>query len=350
LHGTQLSLAGNIAQLEMVGAQLGGFYQISYGPALGMQLTWGFNMALGGLRGAQIALLANIANGELHGLQAGMLNLSRGSQHGLQAGLVNLNAGNMHGIQAGLVNVVKSDVRGVQAGLVNVMGDATESLGAQVGLANVNRSAGGYNGGMVGLVNVGRKVHGAQVGLVNIADEMEGAQVGLVNFARKSQGASIGPLPIMLDGYHRGALWFSDASVLNLGAKLGTRHVYGLLGGGMTRDRTSNDRREFSTTFGIGGHFTPLRAPVFLDIDASWTDFWDGTKNDGHRQIASLRLQAGWQVGSYLAIVAGPALNLQVAQDSADRAPRGVGSAEQIWHRGEYTVRMYPGLIAGLQF
>ena len=84
MRGTQLSLAGNIVRYEMVGAQLGGFYQLSYGQ--GMQLTWGFNMALGGLRGAQIALLANIANGELHGLQAGMLNLNRGSQDGLQAG------------------------------------------------------------------------------------------------------------------------------------------------------------------------------------------------------------------------------------------------------------------------
>jgi hypothetical protein len=154
----------------------------------------------------------------------------------------------------------------------------------------------------------------------------------------------------MLDGYHRGALWFSDASVLNLGAKLGTRHVYVLLGAGMTRDRTNDDRREFSTTLGLGGHFTPLRVPVFFDIDASWTNFWDGARNDEHRQIASVRLQAGWQFASHLAIVAGPALNLQVAEDSTDRAPRGVGWAEQVWHRGDHTVRMYPGLIAGLQF
>jgi hypothetical protein len=203
---------------------------------------------------------------------------------------------------------------------------------------------------MVGLVNVGRKVHGAQVGLVNVAGEVEGAQIGLVNFARKNQGVSVGLVPIVLDGYHSGLLWFSDQSALNLGAKLGTRNVYVVLGAGMTRDRTSNGRREFSSTFGIGGHFTPVRGPFFLDVDVIGTNFSDGDGNDEHRPITSLRLQAGWQIARYFAVVAGPTLNVQVAQDDKDRAPRGVGWAEQVWHSGDHTVRMYPGLMAGLQF
>ena len=317
------------------------------------------------LHGVQLSLAANISDGELRGLQAAMLNLNRGSLRGIEAGLVNLNVGDIHGIQAGLINVVKSDVHGTQAGLinvvksdvhgtqaglVNVIGPAAESSGAQVGLANVNQSVGMYNGAMVGLVNMGRKVHGAQVGLVNIASEVEGAQVGLVNFARKNRGASIGLLPIVLDGYHHGLLWFSDASALNLGAKLGTRHVYVILGAGMTRDRTNDERREFSATFGIGGHITPVRRPFFLDVDVTSTIFSDGDGNGEHRQISSLRLQAGWQFAPYFAVVAGPTLNVQVAPDREDRAPRGVGSAEQVWHHGDHTVRMYPGLVAGLQF
>jgi hypothetical protein len=350
LRGVQLSLAGNIAQYEMVGAQVGGFYQLSYGPAQGVQLTSGINMALNGLRGAQLATFANVANGELHGLQSAMLNVNRGPLFGVQYGLVNVSAGGLRGVQAGLANVVKSDFHGLQAGLLNVTGLAAESSGAQLGLANANGTVGTYTGAMVGLVNVGRKVHGAQVGLVNFASEVEGAQVGLVNFARKNQGASIGLVPIVLDGYHHGLLWFSDASVLNLGAKLGTRHVYVVLGAGMTRDRTINDRREFCTTLGIGGHIAPLRLPLFFDVDATWTNFSDGDGRDEHRQISSLRLQAGWQFASFLAIVAGPTLNLQVAPDNGDRAPRGVGWAEQVWHSGDHTVRMYPGLTAGLQF
>jgi hypothetical protein len=350
LHGVQLSLSANFAQNEMVGMQVAGFYQVSYGPARGAQLTLGLNKALGGLQGVQLAWLANISDGDLRGIQAAMVNISRGSLHGIEAGLVNLSAGDVHGTQAGLVNIVKSNVHGTQAGLVNVIGPATESSGAQVGLANVNHSVGMYNGAMVGLVNVGRKVHGAQVGLVNIASEVEGAQVGLVNFARKNQGASIGLLPIALDGYHQGLLWFSDTSVLNLGFKLGTRHVYVIAGAGMTRDRTSNDHPEFSATFGIGGHITPVRAPLFFDVDLTSTNFSDGDVSVEHRQISTLRLQVGWQFASYLAVVAGPTLNLQVAPDREDRAPRGVASAEQVWHHGDHTLRMYPGLVAGLQF
>jgi hypothetical protein len=41
---------------------------------------------------------------------------------------------------------------------------------------------------------------------------------------------------------------------------------------------------------------------------------------------------------------------VQVAQNHDDRAPRGIGFAEQVWHRGDHTVRMYPGLVVELQF
>ncbi|HJX65911.1 MAG TPA: caspase family protein [Polyangia bacterium] len=365
LHGLQLSLAGNIAQYEMVGAQLGGFYQLSYGPARGAQLTYGVNMALGGLRGAQLASIANVSNGELRGVQGALINVNRGSLVGLEAGLANFNSGDvrgleagllnivkgdLHGEQAGLLNVVKGEVHGLQAGLVNITGMAAQSSGAQIGLANANGTVGAYSGAMVGLVNVGRNIHGAQVGLVNIADEVDGVQLGLANFAVKNRGVSLGLVPVVLDGYHRGAAWFSDASALNLGAKLGTRHVYVVLAAGMTRDRADNGNREFSCTFGIGGHFTPWRRPFFLDVDVSNTTFSDGDGRDEHRQISSLRLQAGWQFARYFAVVAGPTLNVQVAPDAEDRAPRGIGFAEGVWHSRGHTVRMYPGLVAGLQF
>lgn len=351
LHGLQLSLAGNIAQYEMVGAQVAGFYQLSYGPARGAQLASGVNMALGGMRGAQLAWLANVSNGDFRGFQAALFNISRGSLRGAEVGLVNVAAGSVRGVQAGLVNLVKSDVHGLQAGLVNLAGPAAESGGAQLGLANVNGSVEMYDGAMVGLVNVGRKVHGAQVGLVNVAGEVEGAQVGLVNFARKNQGASIALLPIVLDGYNHGLLWYSDQSAINVGAKLGTRHVYVVLGAGMTRDRYTNGHREFSSIFGIGGHITPVRGPLFFDVDLTNTQF--ATNGDYHqekRQLGSLRLQVGWQFASHFAVIAGPTLNLQVAQEPDDRAPRGIGFAEKVWHSSDYTVRMYPGLIAGLQF
>ena len=345
LDGLQLSLVGNIAQYEMRGAQIGGAFDLSYGPAKGLQLAWGVNMALAGLRGAQIAGLANISDRELHGLQAALLNMNRGSLRGLQAGLVNLNKGEVRGLQAGLVNLNTGATRGLQAGLVNVDWGPS-SAGGQADLAN----GGASSGAMIGLVNVGRRIHGTQVGLVNLADEVDGAQVGLVNFARKVQGVSIGLLPIVLDGYNHGLLWFADQSALNIGAKLGTKHLYVVLGVGMTRDRANDGNREFSATIGLGTHIAPWRSPLFFDIDAIATGYSDGDGRDENRQINSLRLQVGWQVASHLAVVAGPTLNVQVAKDSDDRAPRMVGSVEQVWHSGATTVRMYPGLMAGLQF
>jgi hypothetical protein len=119
----------------------------------------------------------------------------------------------------------------------------------------------------------------------------------------------------------------------------------------MTRDRYTNGRREFSSTFGIGGHITPVRGPLFFDVDLTNTQF--ATNGDYHqekRQLGSLRLQVGWQFASHFAVIAGPTLNVQVAQEPDDRAPRGIGFAEKVWHSSDYTVRMYPGLVAGLQF
>jgi len=351
VRGLQLSLAGSIAQYEMVGAQMGGFYQLSYGPVRGLQIGWGINMALGGLRGMQLAL-ANVSNGELHGVQGGLLNVDRGSVHGMEGGLVNVDAGSLHGIQGGLVNIVKDDMHGVQAGLVNLHGFADESRGLQAGLVNINGNLDYHTGAMIGLVNVGRKVNGAQIGLVNVASDVRGAQIGLVNVARSNDGASIALLPIVLDGYNRAALWYSDNTFLNVGAKLGTRHVYVVLGAGVTRDQDVNDDREFSCTFGIGGHITPAGAtPFFLDVDAVGTSFSSlRHRHDHYRQVNSLRLQAGYQLAPHLAVVAGPTLNVQVAQDDVDRAPRDVSFAEQVWHSRGNVVRLYPGLVAGLQF
>jgi hypothetical protein len=351
LHGLQLSLAGNIAQYEMVGAQIGGVYQLSYGPARGLQVGYGLNMALGGLHGAQLAAFANVSNGELHGFQLAMVNINRGSVRGAGIGLVNVNSGTLRGAQVGLINILRSDVHGAQVGLVNLNGFAQESSGVQVGLVNLNGNVENYNGATVGLINVGSRLRGLQLGLVNVADEVSGAQVGLVNFARKNNGASIGLLPIVLDGYNHAVLWSSDNSFVNIGAKLGTRHVYVLIGAGITRDRDSGNRRLYSSTCGIGGHITFKDRPLFIDIDAVGTSFSALDKwEDEHRQLNSLRLQVGWQFAPHFAVVAGPTLNVQVAQNDADREPRGVGFAEKVWHSGDYVVRMYPGFVAGLQF
>jgi hypothetical protein len=62
-----------------------------------------------------------------------------------------------------------------------------------------------------------------------------------------------------------------------------------------------------------------------------------------------LHVQIGYALAKHLAVVAGPSLNVQEARGDDDRRPRGVSFAEQVWTRGS-TVRMYPGLSAGLEF
>ncbi len=350
VRGVQLSLAGNIAQDGVSGAQLGGAVALSYGPVHGAQIA-GYNLALGGLRGAQIGWIGSVAAGPVRGAQVSLINVAKGPVRGAQVGLVNVEKGDLDGAQIGLVNVDKPD---------------RESHGAQVGLANVTGGTGVRTSASVGLVNVARQQRGVQIGLVNYADDVDGVQVGLVSIARKNSGASISLIPIVLDGDNRATLGWSETSVLSLGFKLGTRRVYVRGELGMTRDLNANDRRELTSTFGIGVHIIPRGGRFFLDLDASTTTFASfsskasasGGKVDvdysnadqEHRWVQSLRLQAGYAVARHLMVVAGPTLNVQSANGSDDRRPRTLSFAEATWTSGDTTVRMYPGFSAGLEF
>ncbi len=335
LRGAQLSLAGNIAQDGVVGAQVGGAFALSYGPVLGAQLA-AYNMAMSGLRGAQVGWIANVARGPVRGAQVSMVNVANGPTRGAQVGLV---------------NVEKGDINGAQIGLVNVDRPAAESRGAQIGLVNATGGTGARTASSVGLVNVATKQHGVQVGLVNVVDEIDGVQVGLVSFARKNNGASIALVPIVLDGDNRLTLGWSDASAGNLGFKLGTRRFYVAAALGITRDIDRDGHREYSSTFGLGVHIIPRGNPFFLDVDASSASFATlAHAHDEQRWIHSLRLQVGYALAKHLALVAGPSLNVQEARGDDDRRPRGVSFAEQMWTSGRTTVRMYPGISAGLEF
>jgi hypothetical protein len=348
LHGVQLSAVGGIVQDEMRGLQFNSSFSLTYGPATGAQISSGVNMAMGGMRGLQLGV-GNVSNRGFHGAQVAMVNFAAGTMSGAQVGMVNVVDDATHGVQVGLVNVARVPAHGGQVGLVNVQGTTPNTHGAQVGLVSVTGSQ-DRHGAMVSLVNVGRRLHGAQIGIVNIAGEVDGAQVGLVNFARKNSGASIGLIPIVLDGDNRLVAWYSTSSMGNVGVKLGTRHVYVLLGVGATNDNYRNGKHEFSSTFAIGGHGT-LTGPLFLDVDLCGTNFYTMTKDgEEKRQLHALRVQLGYQIARHLAISAGPTLNVQIAEGQDDRIPRNVNWAMHTWTKDDYTVRMYPGFVAGLQF
>jgi hypothetical protein len=335
VHGAQVSLAGNIAQDGVMGAQVGGAFALSYGPVVGAQVA-GYNMALGGLHGIQAGWIGSVAIGPVHGAQVSMINFAKGP---------------VRGAQIGLANVEQGDLNGAQIGLVNIDSPTRVSHGAQVGLVNVTKGAGEHAATSVGLVNVARKQRGVQVGLVNIADEVDGVQIGLVSFARKNSGASFALLPLVLDGDNRLTMGWNTTSAANLGFKLGTRRFYVAASVGITRDTEQDGSRIYASSFGLGVHLIPRGGRFFLDLDALQTEFFTTSPaRYANRSLNSLRLQAGFAIAKHLAVVAGPILNVQVAEGDDDRRPRQVSSAEQVWTSGNTTVRMYPGLTAGLEF
>lgn len=335
VRGAQVSVAGNIAQDGVMGAQLGGAVALSYGPVHGAQVA-GYNLAMSGLEGIQVGWMASIAKGPVDGAQVSMINVATGPMRGAQAGLVNVKKGTMKGAQIGLVNVQRPD---------------DVSHGVQVGLTNVTTGPGERNAATIGLVNVGRKQRGVQIGLVNVADEIDGVQIGLVSVARKNSGASIGIFPVVLDGDNRLTLGWTSTSAANLGFKLGTRRIYVAAGVGITRDTTEEGARYYSGTFGVGVHAIPRGRRFFLDVDVTSTWFAAPANGDHpERLVSSLRVQAGVAIARRLAFVAGPSLNVQTASGSDDRSPRGVSFADQTWTSSDTTVRMYPGLVAGLEF
>ncbi|MBN2577079.1 MAG: caspase family protein [Deltaproteobacteria bacterium] len=335
VRGVQLSVAGNIARDRVVGAQIGGMVALSYGPVRGAQVA-GYNLAMGGLHGAQVGYFASVASGPARGAQVSMVNVANGQ---------------MRGAQIGLVSVEKGSLDGAQIGLVNVLRPQQATRGAQIGLANVTTGAAERSAASIGLVNVGRRQRGVQIGLVNVADEIDGAQIGLVSYARKNRGVSIGLFPVVLDGENHLTLGWTSTSAANLGFKLGTRWVYVNLSVGVTRDTDQNGDRYCAMTGGIGVHAIPRKRRFYLDIDATHTSFATfAHPHDAERMVSSLRLQVGYAIARRLAVVAGPTLNVATAWGEDDRRPRGVSFAERVWTSGETTVRMYPGLAAGLEF
>ena len=121
------------------------------------------------------------------GIQVGgLFNLSFGPVQGIQiAGFTNF--GNMQGMQiAGLWNG-GGEVRGIQvAPIINLA--LITMQGIQVAAANYSEKASGLQ---CGFYNHTKSVRGIQIGLINLTQELSGLQIGLVNYIRES------PVPIL---------------------------------------------------------------------------------------------------------------------------------------------------------
>jgi hypothetical protein len=327
LDGIQISLGGNIVEGRMHGAQFSLGMNLARGYGQGAQFSSGVNMALNGFTGIQVGATLNLSRGTFTGAQLGTANWSHGDFRGLQGSVVNYNNGTFHGLQAAVVNVNRYTLHGMQAGVVNL--------------------AGGTEGIAVAVVNIGGNVSGTQIGVVNIADKVKGAQIGVVNVADSVQGASIGLIPFVRDGYHTVSAWTGDLSRTNLSLKLGARHFYTLLGGGITNDADS--RTTYSTHLGLGFHITSQQSPLFVDVDIFATQM--GNSSDfGERDsvIGTFRAVVGYQIARHLALTLGPTYNVQTSWNKSDYKI-GSGILEHTKINGDTTVRMFPGLAFGLQ-
>jgi hypothetical protein len=345
LEGMQLSLGGNIVDHYMVGAQVATGFNLTNGPARGFQSASGANIARSTFQGVQIAGGVNISLDAMKGLQAAPLNMSGKSFRGGQIGVANW-SGDFEGVKLGVANFSRGDFRGVDA---SVVGFTTgQHRGPQLGVVN---GAGTMRGPQVGVVNLTHLAEGLQLGVLNVSGKTRGLQLGVLNIADSVDGASIGLINIIGDGYHPVTVWGGDILPLNVGVKLGSRHVYTLLGFGVKEGKEVEGKKKalYGASAGLGVH-APLDQRFFLDVDVVGTQFMqEGDWDQDDQAMGSFRLSLGFQLFKHLAITAGPTYNVYVRKnDGVDHSP-GWGFLEATHKGSTWSVRRFPGLQFGLQ-
>lgn len=207
---------------------------------------------------------------------SGVSGFVRDAARGLQlSGVSGYIGGELIGAQiAGVVNVTRESATGLQlSGVVNY---ADEIAGAQIGI-----------------VNIGGKVKGLQLGLVNVADEVAGATVGLVNVVRKN-------------GRHAIDVWTSNTAAFSVGTKLGSKHVYSILGIGL---QPAKGQTCWMPTVGLGGSIA-IDERWFLNLEALTSTVNIGNEFDQDSMLLQLRAAGGYKLSNSLAPFAGPVLDV----------------------------------------
>lgn len=319
--GLQLGLLGAAAGDNTRGIQLGGLFAAGGETMRGIQVGALFAATGNSMRGLQTGGLFAAAGDDLHGFQLGGLFAATGDEmQGLQVGGLFSAAGKLAGIQ-------------ISAGASFTDG----GVGAQLagGLA---RAPSDLTGLQLAIVNIGGTVHGAQIGLVNIADTVDGAQIGLVNIADRTD-APIGAFSWMRSGPRAIEVAVSDALPVSAALRLGSSHVYSLIGVGAD---PVHDLHTWGPVAGIG-----VRAPlerVDLLVDTMWTtQFFGGFDRS---VIAQLRARLSLPVSPHVEILAGLTAN-GFASSHADGADLPI--AIHAKHReGDTTYRLWPGIVFGI--
>jgi hypothetical protein len=218
------------------------------------------------------------------------------------------------------------------------------------------------NGWQLGVVNSSLDATGFRFGVVNATRNSKGFSFGVVNVAKHDDGESFALVNVVGNGIHDVSVFATDVMAANFGFKLGGRHLYtNLIAGYQPGDQltknlttgadqyTANTER-FATGVGIGWRFPVERGPLaHLELEADWLEIrpvWSWTSNPP--AVGSLRLQAGLNIAPHVLLLAGAGVNVALATDSKVIDLNRIGLESEL-HSGETTVRIYPGLLVGLQ-
>ncbi|HVZ70872.1 MAG TPA: caspase family protein [Polyangia bacterium] len=357
VHGFAFSFAGDRAA-RVDGFQFGLGWTQTLEHLRGVQLAIGATVASGDSRGLQLADGVTYADGFWRGAQlGGIAALTRGDGHGAQvAGIAALADGSYSGVQIGGVTAAARQGSGLQ--LAGVVDAAEDFTGLQ--LAGAVNYARRVRGMQLSTVNVAGDAGGFRLGVVNVARETRGFQFGVVNVAKRDDGESFALLNFIGNGIHDVTAYASDVFATNLELKLGGRHLYTALGAGYQPgdalatgpQRFGRATARWGPSVGIGWRF-PVEAGRLehLDLEAHTSNLFEASPwgVDGDSPgVSSLRLVAGVRIIPHVKVIGGVSANVSESSTSRD-VDLSWGGPQITAHDGSRTVRVYPGLLAGLE-
>ena len=321
----------------------------------GMQLAAAASLAQGRVRGFQLTGGANILRGEGRGFQlTGGANVVDGSYYGFQlAGGANVATASMRGFQlTGGANVA-NEARGLQvAGGANLAQNMTRRAARPVNVAEEMR------GTQLGVVNTAVNASGVRIGVVNVAKRSKGFQLGVINVAEHDDGESFALLNLVGNGIHDGTVFATDVMATNIGVKLGGRHLYTHLSAGYQPGDAlaagpevfTRGTRRWGVGGGLGWRFPIERGPLaYLELEAGTTQLRSSLELGRARRRTCRRCARRWACGWRATWWRSPAPASTSPSGPTAPTPAWAGDRSSSGPKARPTVRVYPGLLLGLQ-
>ena len=210
-----------------------------------------------------------------------------------------------------------------------------------------------------GVVNAARSAaSGLRFGVVNVARARRGFQFGVVNVAAARRRRVVRALNVIGNGIHDVSLFATDVMATNIGFKLGGRHLYtNLIAGYQPGDDARGRHRALLAPAAGASGPAPASAGASpssaarsrtLELEADWIEV--RRSGAGSRTRPACRRCAcrrALRLAPYVVLLAGAGVNVAVATGAATWIWPDV--AQSVQHSGDTTVRIYPGLLLGLQ-